>query len=56
VSNVRLSWKYLVQVQQCVGHKWTCLYLKQLILENAVHGGCLSIETFKDGVVFSSSR
>ena len=44
------SWNPSVQVQQCVGHKWTCLYLEQLILENTVHVGCLSIETFRDGV------
>ena len=39
-----------MQVQQCVGHKWTCLYLEQLILENTVHVGCLSIDTVRDGV------
>ena len=26
------------------------MYLEQLILENTVHVGCLSIETFRDGV------
>ena len=44
------SWNPSVQVRQCVGHKWTCLYLEQLILENTVHVGCLSIDTFRDGV------
>ena len=41
-----------MQVQQCVGHKWTCLYLEQLILKNTAYVGCLSLEAFKDGVVF----
>mmetsp|Transcript_6339 Transcript_6339/g.11299 ORF Transcript_6339/g.11299 Transcript_6339/m.11299 type:complete len:617 (+) Transcript_6339:93-1943(+) len=46
------SWKSLVQVRQRVGHKRTFLYLEQLILKNGAHRGCLSIETFKDGMDF----
>jgi len=46
------SWKVLVQVRQRVGHKRTFLYLEQLILKNGAHRGCLSIETFKDGMDF----
>ena len=46
------SWKSLVQVRQRVGHKRTFLYLEQLILKHGAHRGCLSIETFKDGMDF----
>jgi len=46
------SWKSLVQVRQRVGHKRTFLYLEQLILKHGAHRGCLSIETFRDGMDF----
>ena len=46
------SWKSLVQVRQRVGHKRTFLYLEQLILRHGAHRGCLSIETFKEGMDF----
>lgn len=46
------TWKSLVQVRQRVGHKRTFLYLEQLILKHQAHRGCLSIETFKDGMDF----
>lgn len=46
------SWKSLVQVRQRVSHKRTFLYLEQLILKHGAHRGCLSIETFKDGMDF----
>mmetsp|Transcript_25379 Transcript_25379/g.54571 ORF Transcript_25379/g.54571 Transcript_25379/m.54571 type:complete len:627 (-) Transcript_25379:76-1956(-) len=46
------TWKSLVQVRQRVGHKRTFLYLEQLILKHYAHRGCLSIETFKDGMDF----
>ena len=46
------TWKVLVQVRQRVGHKRTFLYLEQLILKHGAHRGCLSIETFKDGMDF----
>jgi len=46
------SWKSLVQVRQRVGHKRTFLYLEQLVLKHGAHRGCLSIETFKDGMDF----
>ena len=46
------SWKSLVQVRQRVQHKRTFLYLEQLILKHGAHRGCLSIETFKDGMDF----
>jgi len=46
------SWKSLVQVRQRVNHKRTFLYLEQLILKHGAHRGCLSIETFKDGMDF----
>jgi nonsense-mediated mRNA decay protein 3 len=46
------TWKNLVQVRQKVGHKRTFLYLEQLILKHGAHRGCLSIETFKDGMDF----
>jgi len=46
------SWKNLVQVRQRVGHKRTFLYLEQLILKHGAHRGCLSIETFRDGMDF----
>ena len=46
------SWKALVQVRQRVNHKRTFLYLEQLILKHGAHRGCLSIETFKDGMDF----
>lgn len=46
------SWKSLVQVRQRVGHKRTFLYLEQLMLRHGAHRGCLSIETFKDGMDF----
>ena len=46
------SWKSVVQVRQRVGHKRTFLYLEQLILKHGAHRGCLSIETFKDGMDF----
>jgi len=46
------SWKALVQVRQRVQHKRTFLYLEQLILKHGAHRGCLSIETFKDGMDF----
>ncbi|KAL3781096.1 hypothetical protein ACHAW5_005003 [Stephanodiscus triporus] len=46
------TWKNLVQVRQRVGHKRTFLYLEQLILKHGAHRGCLSIETFKDGMDF----
>jgi nonsense-mediated mRNA decay protein 3 len=45
-------WKSLVQVRQRVGHKRTFLYLEQLILKHGAHRGCLSIETFRDGMDF----
>mmetsp|Transcript_16425 Transcript_16425/g.45798 ORF Transcript_16425/g.45798 Transcript_16425/m.45798 type:complete len:617 (-) Transcript_16425:2117-3967(-) len=46
------SWKSLVQVRQRVSHKRTFLYLEQLILKHGAHRGCLSIETFGDGMDF----
>lgn len=46
------SWKALVQVRQRVSHKRTFLYLEQLILKHEAHRGCLSIETFRDGMDF----
>mmetsp|Transcript_10039 Transcript_10039/g.21970 ORF Transcript_10039/g.21970 Transcript_10039/m.21970 type:complete len:493 (-) Transcript_10039:2197-3675(-) len=46
------TWKSLVQVRQRVSHKRTFLYLEQLILKHGAHRGCLSIETFKDGMDF----
>lgn len=46
------SWKSLVQVRQRVNHKRTFLYLEQLILKHGAHRGCLSIETFADGIDF----
>jgi nonsense-mediated mRNA decay protein 3 len=46
------SWKSLVQVRQRVAHKRTFLYLEQLILKHGAHRGCLSIETFGDGMDF----
>lgn len=46
------SWKSVVQVRQRVGHKRTFLYLEQLILKDGAHRGCLSIETFRDGMDF----
>jgi len=46
------SWKSLVQVRQRVDHKRTFLYLEQLILNHGAHKGCLSIETFRDGMDF----
>ena len=46
------SWRALVQVRQRVGHKRTFLYLEQLILKHGAHRGCLSIETFRDGMDF----
>jgi len=46
------SWKSLVQVRQRVNHKRTFLYLEQLILKHGAHRGCLSIETFRDGMDF----
>jgi nonsense-mediated mRNA decay protein 3 len=46
------SWKALVQVRQRVSHKRTFLYLEQLILKHGAHRGCLSIETFRDGMDF----
>ncbi|KAL3827372.1 hypothetical protein ACHAXA_003106 [Cyclostephanos tholiformis] len=46
------TWKNLVQVRQRVGHKRTFLYLEQLILKHGAHRGCLSIETFRDGMDF----
>ena len=46
------SWKSLVQVRQRVPHKRTFLYLEQLILKHGAHRGCLSIETFRDGMDF----
>mmetsp|Transcript_40626 Transcript_40626/g.45770 ORF Transcript_40626/g.45770 Transcript_40626/m.45770 type:complete len:598 (-) Transcript_40626:262-2055(-) len=46
------SWKSLVQVRQRVAHKRTFLYLEQLILKHGAHRGCLSIETFRDGMDF----
>jgi len=46
------SWKALVQVRQRVAHKRTFLYLEQLILKHGAHRGCLSIETFRDGMDF----
>jgi len=46
------SWKSLVQVRQRVSHKRTFLYLEQLILKHGAHRGCLSIETFQDGMDF----
>mmetsp|Transcript_18278 Transcript_18278/g.25358 ORF Transcript_18278/g.25358 Transcript_18278/m.25358 type:complete len:633 (+) Transcript_18278:85-1983(+) len=46
------SWKSLVQVRQRVGHKRTFLFLEQLILKHGAHRGCLSIETFRDGMDF----
>lgn len=46
------SWKSLVQVRQRVQHKRTFLYLEQLILKHGAHRGCLSIETYKDGMDF----
>lgn len=46
------SWKSLVQVRQRVKHKRTFLYLEQLILKHSAHRGCLSVETFRDGMDF----
>jgi nonsense-mediated mRNA decay protein 3 len=46
------SWKSLVQVRQRVSHKRTFLYLEQLIIKHGAHRGCLSIETFRDGMDF----
>ena len=46
------SWNSLVQVRQRVRHKRTFLYLEQLILKHEAHRGCLSIETFRDGMDF----
>jgi hypothetical protein len=46
------SWKALVQVRQRVAHKRTFLYLEQLILKHGAHRGCLSIETYRDGMDF----
>jgi len=46
------SWKSLVQVRQRVRHKRTFLYLEQLILKHGAHRGCLSVETFRDGMDF----
>jgi len=46
------SWQSLVQVRQRVDHKRTFLYLEQLILKHGAHRGCLSIETFRDGMDF----
>ena len=46
------SWKSLVQVRQRVQHKRTFLYLEQLILKHGAHRGCLSIETYRDGMDF----
>jgi len=46
------SWKSLVQVRQRVDHKRTFLYLEQAILKHNAHRGCLSIETFRDGMDF----
>jgi nonsense-mediated mRNA decay protein 3 len=46
------SWKSVVQVRQRVAHKRTFLFLEQLILKHGAHRGCLSIETFKDGMDF----
>lgn len=46
------SWRALVQVRQRVSHKRTFLYLEQLILKHGAHRGCLSIETFRDGMDF----
>jgi nonsense-mediated mRNA decay protein 3 len=46
------SWKSLVQVRQRVAHKRTFLYLEQLILKHGAHRGCLSVETFGDGMDF----
>lgn len=46
------SWKSLVQVRQRVAHKRTFLYLEQLILKHGAHRGCLSIETYRDGMDF----
>lgn len=41
-----------MQVRQRVGHKRTFLYLEQLILKHGAQRGCLSIETFRDGMDF----
>uniref|UniRef100_A0A7S2Y9Y5 60S ribosomal export protein NMD3 n=1 Tax=Entomoneis paludosa TaxID=265537 RepID=A0A7S2Y9Y5_9STRA len=46
------TWKSVVQVRQRVTHKRTFLYLEQLILKHGAHRGCLSIETFRDGMDF----
>jgi len=46
------SWKSLVQVRQRVSHKRTFLFLEQLILKHGAHRGCLSIETYRDGMDF----
>ena len=46
------AWKSLVQVRQRVQHKRTFLYLEQAILKHNAHKGCLSIETFRDGMDF----
>jgi len=46
------SWKTVIQVRQRVKHKRTFLYLEQLILKHGAQKGCLSIETFKDGMDF----
>ena len=35
-----------------MGHKRTFLYLEQLILKHGAQRGCLSIETFRDGMDF----
>jgi len=46
------SWKSLVQVRQRVHHKRTFLFLEQMILKHGAHRGCLSIETYRDGMDF----
>jgi nonsense-mediated mRNA decay protein 3 len=46
------SWKALIQVRQRVSHKRTFLYLEQQIIKHGAHRGCLSIETFHDGMDF----
>jgi nonsense-mediated mRNA decay protein 3 len=46
------TWRSLVQVRQRVSHKRTFLYLEQLILKHGAHRGCLSVETFRDGMDF----
>ena len=44
--------KFSSSIRQRVSHKRTFLYLEQLILKHGAHRGCLSVQTFRDGMVF----